>query len=675
MSILRRTALIGVPTLALVLFGTAVARALTPEAPQEAIAHVVGKTMELYHYGEAPIDDGLSERWFDKYLDMLDYNRVYFTQKDIDSFQQWRSTLDDDILSTPPSLQAAYAIHDRYVQRVEERAAYAKRILAKPPTFDDPSREIVFDRHDSAWAPNSKALNTYWQDRIAADLLSMELRGDERDKAIERLSKRYDRVLNDVREMDENDILELYMAAFTSSFDPHSVWFKPVTKENFDIEMTDSLIGIGAQLRSEDGYTTIEELIPGGPAELSGLLQAKDQILAVGQGGDEPVDIVDMRLDRVVQLIRGKKDTVVTLVVHPADAPDPAFTKTVQLTRDRVELAHNEAKGEIREFEGEGGPIKVGVIDIPSFYMDEEGRQLNPQDYGSTANDVQKILEDFNAKGVDSLVIDLRHNGGGRLDQAQDLTGMFLEGGPIVQIRDRSDRKEVLKDLSPGRLWSKPVVVLTSEMSASASEIFAAAIQDHQRGIVVGSKTTHGKGTVQQILPLDRPVALEAGPGAADLAGAMKFTTHMFYRVDGGSTQVKGVAADIVLPSPFEGLDVLESDLEYPLPWNKISPARYKPLAELPDVPALAANSRNRIAIDPEFSYLAEDIAFREEQNAKNTVSLHKATREKEIAEAEAIEAKREEERKARGWDGESDIDPVLDEAVHIARDWVQQER
>jgi carboxyl-terminal processing protease len=641
-----------------------------------AIAASVGRTLLQGHYGGQSINDDLSRAWLDAYIDVLDYSRLYFLASDIREFDKWSTTLDDDIQAKEPQLDAAWAIHRRFTERVDERMTYALKALETPITFDKPKASIDLDRHEDAWATSSDELDALWQARLTDQLLRMELaETTTTNTPTERLKRRYIRVQKEAHSLYTEDVLEMYLGALTRIFDPHSVWFKPITKQNFDIDMSDTLTGIGAQLRSEDGYTVITGLIAGGPAEASEDLSPNDKILAVGQGRTgEPVDIVDMRIDRVVQLIRGAIDTEVHLVIHPGDATDPAETKDVYLLRDRVKLSQSAASGEIREVEVGGQPAKVGVIDVPSFYVDHQGMRAGDADYGSTTRDVAKILADFNNKNVGSVVIDLRQNGGGSLDQAIDLTGLFLPGGPVVQIRDRENRVNVREDSDPAVAWDKPVVVLTSELSASASEIFAAALQDHGRGLVVGAKSTHGKGSVQNLISLERYLR-RTGTQQAEKSGALKFTTHMFFRVNGDSTQIKGVRADIPIPSPFEGMEIKEGDLDHPLPWDSIASARFFPQPASIDVQALAEASKTRVDAAPEFSYIQADIATRLADEADDQLSLHLDTRRREIEEAKSLVEGRDEARKKRGWDGESDIDPILDEAVHIASDILMQRR
>lgn len=643
---------------------------LAPGPAQPAIASTVANTLQTGHYARKPIDDATSRAWFDAYLDRLDYGRLYFLQSDIDEFSRWRERLDDDINAPTPRLQAAYDMHARLMQRMDERVRHVNAALSAGRfDFSRADARVVADRHEQPWAKTPADLDGLWDQRIAEQLLRMELSGDDRKIAVDRLRKRYQRVLADQQSLDEQDVLEQYLAGLASAYDPHSVWFKPVSKENFDIEMRDSLTGIGAVLQLDEGYTVIKELIAGGPAERSGAIDAGDRIIAVAQKGGEPVDVVDMRLDRVVQLIRGPIDTTVTLTVQPADATDPSARKLVNIVRDKVKLDQAAAKGEVRQIDG----ARIGVIDVPSFYVDNDARRNGEPEWASTARDTAKILVGFNDQGVDAVVVDLRQNGGGALDQAIELTGLFLRTGPVVQIRDKRGQVEVLEDEDPSIFWEGPLVVLTSEASASASEIFAAAIQDHGRGIVVGSQTTHGKGTVQNLLSLDRFLRRAGAEEYADLAGAIKFTTHKFYRVNGGSTQIRGVSADVVLPSPYQGLDILEGDLDHALPWDAIVPA-IEPAPRLGvDLTALRAASAARVKQDMGFGFLLEDLAEREKLQDRKEISLHEPTRRAEIDRRNQLEEARKAAWQAAGHDPEAPPDTILEEALRVTRDVVRQ--
>ena len=445
--------------------------------------------------------------------------------------------------------------------------------------------------------------------------------------------------------------MERFLSSLAETFDPHSAYLKPETKDNFDIQMGHSLEGIGATLTRDGEYTKVVDIVKGGPAYRSGEIHANDKIIAVGQGEDKAEDVVDQRLDKVVKKIRGPKGTKVRLTIIPADATDQSETKEVVIIRDRVEITSADAKAEINILKDENGdPIRVGVIEIPSFYMDSAGKYRGDPKYKSTTRDVRKLIADLEKKGIDGLIIDLRQNGGGSLDEAIQLTGLFIESGPVVQIKDHRGRVQIEKDPDPAEVYQGPLLVLTSVFSASASEIFSSAIQDYDRGLVVGSQTTHGKGTVQNVFGLDRTLSRHLKKQFdEDIAGALKVTTHKFYRVSGGSTQFRGVRPDIVLPSPYDGMKVTEEALDYALPWDEIDPVKFKDYNKVREaLTFLKSSSSKRVSDNPEFRYVLEDVAYRKKREKENRVSLRLATRIKEKEELEAAEKARNEERKLR---------------------------
>lgn len=654
---------------AAVLVAVPLARGLSPSAAEPGIASVVAARLTQSHYRPRPVDDALSRDWFDAYLSMLDPNRMYFLASDIAEFEPWRTRLDDDILAKRPTLEAAYAIYDRYAQRFDERMAYASSLLDDPPRYNEPGATLEVDRSEAPWPQDLAAVNDLWTRRVAEQILRIEIGETDEEESVGRLRRRYERQRKDAEETDAVDVVEMYLAAFAGVFDPHSGWMQPSRKEDFDIQMADALYGIGAQLRSIDGYVTIEELIPGGPAEQSGKLKAKDRIVAVAQGSEAPVDVVEMRLDKVVRMIRGTSGTEVVLTIKPVDANDPAETRKISLIRDKVVLSRAKAEGEIREVEG---ATRVGVLNVPSFYADHETRRTG--EFKRTSLDVQRILEGWAGANLDAVLIDVRNNSGGYLDQAIELTGLFIDQGPVVQIRNAAGRVESLDDENPGVAWAGPLVVLTNENSASASEIFAGALQDYGRALVVGADATHGKGSVQNLVRLDRDLLRSRNLEAAQIAGSLKFTSHLYFRVNGASTQIKGVEADVTLPSPYQGLPLRESDLDHPLPWEQVPPAKYAAQSLAVDLPRLRANSQARIKGHPEFAWLAEDLAERERLR-NQPVSLHLPTRKADADRRKQIDEARDAARRGQGWDGESELDFILDEALAITADFVQTRR
>ncbi|MFK7927334.1 MAG: carboxy terminal-processing peptidase [Myxococcota bacterium] len=595
------------------------------------VSHLVGSSLSGYHYAARPLTDDVSEAWLGKFLDDLDPLKLFFLKSDVDAFKVRERTLDDDIRRTQPDLNIALDVFTRYKQRAHEAYAFAASTLDEDMNFDTAGVSAVVNRDDAAWPADAKAREAVWRDRVRAQVLDQYLEGRTKEQAKETLGKRFDRGMKNLDQMETYDVVEIYLSSLASVFDPHSAFFAPTTSEDFDIRMRDALEGIGAELRMEDIYTKVVRLIPGGPAETGGDLSAGDLIVAVAQGNEEPVDVVDMRLDHVVQLIRGKKGSEVRLTVRPADASDPSQTEVVTIVRDRVVLERASAKAELKEVKGaDGKSVKVGVIEVPSFYVDGWAARRGDKDARSTTNDVRKLIATMRAEGATSLMLDLRGNGGGALSEALSLTGLFIDEGPVVQVKDPQRGTEVLEDPIDGVAWAGPLVVLTDELSASASEIFAGAIQDYGRGLVVGSPQTHGKGTVQSMVDLGAILKDGALREHADKAGALKITVQKFYRVSGESTQLRGVVPDVVMPSPWQGLDVLESDLDGALPWDTVDQANYSALPLKVDLPQLQAASAARVASTPVFGWLAEDIAERKSRENNKSLSLHKATREGE---------------------------------------------
>lgn len=644
---------------------------LEPASYQPSLARLVSTVLESEHFVGRPLDDEMSARWLDGYLERLDYNRMFFLAGDIESFERWRHTLDDSARRGTPDLEAAFHIHEVYRKRVKERLDTLLATLAEQEFDFTGTDTFDLDRSDDPWPRTAAEADALWRARIEEQILQGILRGDTVDKQRTTLTKRYKRLETDLLATEAPDVLEAWLGALAHSYDPHSDYMKPATNDDFDISMSNSLEGIGATLRTEGEYTLVVSLVPGGPADLGGQLRPGDKIVAVAQGSAEPVDVLDLRIERVVSMIRGAKGTEVRLTVLPGDAVDPSATKVIAIVRDQVKLTANDAKAEVRQIPDATGQIlKVGIIDVPSFYQDFDAKRRGDPAYKSTTRDVRALLADLKSQSVDGLILDLRKNGGGSLSEAVELTGLFIPQGPVVQIGDRAGRTESMNDPDPKIEWNGPLMVLTSPLSASASEILAGAIQDYGRGLVVGSASTHGKGTVQNVIDLDPALHRYVRyPADQSLAGALKVTTHKFYRVSGASTQLEGVKADIILPSPFDGLDFLESDLDYALSWDQVAPLEYRPWANLEATSAeLEALSRARIATDPAFAELTEQIARRSSDNS--VVSLNLDVRRAELeSNNESPEPDEDADDDASRDDDGPDI--VLDEAARIMRDWL----
>ena len=636
---------------------------IAPERHHQVVAQVSILALENFHLAGRPVDERLADAWLTGHIEQLDPDRLFFLQSDIDALRLMIPDMPNGAHRSPADVSPAFMVHARFQQRVHERVAFARQLLSTEINLERTGTTWQRDREEAAWEVSPAALDTVWTHRITDQLILRVLSGEEPADAREALAKRYSRLAGDIDDYDANDVLEGWIAALGAVYDPHTLWFKPATKDDFDIQMSDRLEGIGATLRTDGEHTRVVSLVPGGPADMHGILQPDDRIVSVAQADAEPVDIVGMRIDRVVKLIRGAKGTDVVLTVIPADAPGDEL-REVRITRDEVVIEAASAKLEVKELDGR----KVAVVDVPSFYQDVRRVGRGYEVIRSTAADVRKLLEELGPGGAEAVLIDLRTNSGGALTQAIELTGLFIDKGPVVQIvsqRGPQKGREVLDDEDAGVAWNGPVAVLTSAYSASASEIFAGALQDYGRGLIIGAEATHGKGTVQELLDL-RPLIGRFGGSAERDAGALKYTTSQFYRVSGKSTQRVGVMPDIIVPSPFDGLDGREGDLENALPYDEIEPARYKPVGRVPaDVSSLQDASRRRVAESAAFQAMGELRAARDlREGAPTSLSLSERK-----AERDGWDGLEERAEKA-GLDGENDI--VLEEALRVVTDWVQ---
>ena len=576
-----------------------------------------------YQYEHVPLDDKLSGKIFDGYLKSLDDNRMFFLQSDIDHFASARTRLDDAILHS--DLSIPFDIYNLYLRRVDEHFRYARTLLKKG--FDFSKQEsFQINRENAPWAKSEAELDDLWRERVKNDWLELKLAGKKRKDIIATLDKRYSNILTSVSSVNSEDVFQRFMNAYTMAIDPHTNYFGVQMAEDFDISMKLSLTGIGAELITEGEYTTVKELLAGGPAALSGLLKGGDRIVGVGQGKDGPItDVVGWRINDVVDRIRGPKDTVVRLEILPAGMGVDSKHKIVSLVRKTITLENQAAKKSIIEVKDGGVTHRIGVIDLPSFYEDFGAHSRGDENYKSASRDVAQLLKELKKDKVDGILMDLRDNGGGSLSEAIRLTGLFIDKGPVVQERDTEGKITVSQDDDAGALWSGPLGVLINRGSASASEIFTAAIQDYGRGIVMGS-TSFGKGTVQTMLDLDR-FAKNSKPQL----GELKLTIAQFFRIDGGSTQLRGVTPDIGFPTADDTADFGESSYDDALPWSQIKPADYTPVGNLKHfVPELTERHDQRINHDQDFKYLEEDIAQIKALRIKNQVSLNEADRRKE---------------------------------------------
>ena len=593
----------------------------------EEISQLVKKFFENSHYSEIRINDEVSSKILESYIDSMDGNKSYFLLSDIEYFNNLSNQIDDMIGSQ--SLQPVFDMYEVYRTRAKERMTYALQQLElkKDFTIDE---NFLFDRSNSTWANTINELNEIWRKRVKNDALNLKLTGKEWSEIQELLNKRYSRFLKQMDQLNNDDVFESFMNAFTHSLDPHSSYMSPRNSEEYQIQMSLSYYGIGATLQIEDDYVLIVNLIPGGPAAIDGKLKPKDKITAVGQGVDgKLIDVIGWRIGDVVELIRGPENTVVKLQILSSGAIPGASEKIINITRNQVKLEDQAAKSNIISVPRENTEWNIGVITIPSFYRDFKSMMDGNRDYASTTKDVKRIIKELKEKNIDALILDLRSNGGGHLTEATALSGLFIENGPIVQLRNANGRISRLDDPDPLRrlAYDGPLIVLVNRFSASASEIFAAAIQDYGRGIIVGQQT-FGKGTVQNLYPLNRYIKK---PKDKEF-GQLTMTIGKYYRVTGESTQHRGVMPDIELPSHIDLQLVGESTRKTALPWDTIRTAKFKlynPALENA-IPSLSKKSISRSKTNDDLRFLIEEIEKLKNFRAKKTISLNLEQREQE---------------------------------------------
>jgi carboxyl-terminal processing protease len=606
-----------------------------------------------YAYRPRPLDDALSADVFERFLESLDGNKVFLTAADIEKFSAYRTRLDDAIKGGDPA--PAWAMFAVYRQRVDQRTAFARKLLEGGFDLSKDER-WHYDREDAAWATGSE-LDEIWRKSVKNDWLRLKLAGKDDAAIRQTLGKRYENLAERVGELDGDDVFQTFLNAYTAAIDPHTNYFNPRSAELFNQSMSLSLEGIGAQLQKQDDVVVVREVIAGGPAAIDGRLQPGDRIVGVGQDGSGAVeDVVGWPIDEVVDLIKGPKGTDVRLDVVPAAMALDAPPSRIELTRARIRLEEQAAKGEVLTLPVEGAESqRIGVIELPTFYQDFEGRRKNNGDYASATRDVARLLRGFKQSGVDGVVLDLRNNGGGSLNEAIELTGLFIDEGPVVQVRASGGRVNVEGDRDDGVAWDGPLAVLVNRGSASASEIFAGAIQDYGRGLVIG-ETTFGKGTVQNLFDLDRWPA-----GEDNRFGQVKFTMAQFFRVSGGSTQHKGVVPDIAFPVTVDATEFGESTYDNAIPWTRIAPVDHRRYGNFePMLDALRSRHQARIAGDAEFKWWMEDVnRFREDQE-KGWISLRLADRKAEREADDARRDARQAERKRLGLP----LDPLAGDAL-----------
>jgi carboxyl-terminal processing protease len=599
----------------------------TPPAADKQTEQLVAKLVPQFHLRHPAIDDAASEKIYHGFLKMLDPGKMYFLQSDIDSFASHRTTLDDEIKEG--SLDFAYHVFSVFQQRMNEQLAKVHKLIDQEQDYTV-DESMSTDPDAITWAPNIEELDDRWRKRVKFDLLQYKLDDEDPAKAREKVHKRYRNILRSIEQTGAPERLELFLTAMTTAFDPHSTYMSPRSWEDFEIQLKLSLDGIGAALRADDGYTVVASIVPGGAAATDNRLKVGDKILGVDKDASgEMEDIFDIKLTDVVRKIRGTAGTKLRLSVKPENGGE---TQVYELTRQKIELKESEVKGEIIETSPRvGRPGKIGVISVPSFYRDFEAAQDGTENFKSATADVKKVLtEQFAGKDLTAVVVDLRGNGGGALSEAIEMTGLFIDQGPVVQVKTTGKPPEAYADEEPGVVYNGPLIVICNRLSASASEIFAGAIKDYKRGIVIGDSTTHGKGTVQNLMDVapKEPFRLFNKTDR----GKLKLTIQQFYRVNGDSTQNRGVTSDVVLPSLLDHIDEGESKLDNALPFDHIAAARYSPthLTSSDAVASLQKKSEVRIAAVPDFQKTEKVIHQYLERKNRKSVSLNEAVRREE---------------------------------------------
>jgi carboxyl-terminal processing protease len=658
---------------------------LAPGHDDPFIAQWVARILARSHYLQKPLDDEISAKFLEQYLDAFDPQHLIFFASDIKEFDSYRTRLDDLTLRTGDTTPA-YVIFKRFLERFDQQVALVD-IYLKTNRFDFTGNDLYpLNRREAPRPADRAAAEKLWEDRVRFEYLQEKLNrtnqfefkdvpspsaenppGRERveklasakSEPIEKIiSRRYARIQRFLKEYEPDDVLQVYLTALAHVYDPHSDYMGRAQLENFSIGMKLSLFGIGALLRSEDGYCKIQELIPEGPAEKSKKIKPNDKIIAVAQGDTEPVEVVDWKLDKVVELIRGAKGTEVRLTILPADATDPSQRRVIRLIRDEIKLEEQAAKAKIIDLPGTP-PTRLGVIDLPSFYSELPSKDKTNA-LRSTTTDVRLLLDKLKQEKVSGLILDLRRNGGGALDEAIKLTGLFIRKGPVVQVRDPDGTITVEEDPDPEVVYEGPLAVLTSRFSASASEILAGALQDYGRALIVGDSSTHGKGTVQQLLQL-KPIFAQFGLRLDHDPGALKYTIRMFFLPKGASTQMTGVVPDLVLPSVNNYAEVGEGSLPNALPAAKVESAPFEPVNQVrPYLEELRKRSAGRVATDPDFAFLQRTIELYRKTVAEKTVSLNEAQRRQEKEENDARQKARKQELRDRPDNGEKAYEITL---------------
>lgn len=674
----------------LLLFSLPLFSALEPEYRFGIIARLITAILAGENYAH-PDPDDLPAQFFREYLKALDPNHLYFIKKDVNDLKDQSGDLYASVCKGDTAF--AFVAYNKLVEKAKLREEYAKNFVKKGVDFKNDD-DYIFDRSKVDWAGSEAELDLVWEKKLKNDILTFKMmykissdtdRKDNKDKpkistqltAEERTLKRLKTYRLYLEENEAIDVLEIFLSTLARLYDPHSSYMSPRSEDDFNTQMQLSFVGIGALLSPEDGYIKVEKILPGGPAEKSGVLKATDRIIAVGEEGTVPIDVIDMPINKVVDKIRGEKGSKVYLTILDGALGTTAVPKIVSIKRDTVELKGSEASSEIREIKNpkDGKNLKLGIITLPSFYLDFLGANRGDENYRSSTRDVKKILEQFNTKKVDGVVFDLRSNGGGSLKEAVDLTGLFIDHGPIVQTKDSRGNIRVEKDEGGGALYKGPLIVLVNRLSASATEIFAGAIQDYKRGIVVGDKNTHGKGTVQTVVDLSNLLSRFN----LDLnGGAIKLTNAKFYRVSGSSTQNKGVISDIQFKSLLDYMDIGEDSLEHAMPWDSVDSVKYDTMdKEISSVLSiLRQNSKTRLEHNPGFKNLDVAIDLYQKIKNKKSVSLNEKKRWTDYQDEMKILDKQKELSDSvltaiLNTDTGTKKDIYLDESVNILADYI----
>lgn len=639
---------------------------LNPTAEHEQATEIIAYLMQQYHYSRVSVDDELSDQIFDRFLDSIDPQKIFLMASDIKEIERYRLEFDDVIHKA--QLNPAFDIFKRFRARVEERSQFAQQLLTR--TFDFTIDEnYTFNRDDASWPQSQDAADDLWRKRVKNDVLNLRLAEQSNDELTKTLQERYERMARRVSQLSANDVFQIFINAYTLSVEPHTSYFSPRSSENFKINMSLSLEGIGAALQTENEYTVVQRIITGGPAAMSEQISADDRIIGVGQGKDkEIVDVVSWPLSDVVDLIRGPKGSTIRLKILAANAPEGSPPTVITLVRDKIKLEEQAAKSSVVDVLRDGQTQRFGVIDLPTFYLDSAAMAQGQPDFRSTTRDVQRLLQELTATedGVDGIIIDLRGNGGGSLYEATQLTGLFIKSGPIVQIRNAKGEIDLEKDTNTTVEYDGPIAVLVDRNSASASEIFAGAVQDYGRGVVLG-EPTFGKGTVQTVAPLDKDGKL----------GQLKITMAQFFRVNGDSTQHRGVIPDVLFPTALDSDAQGERGLDNALPWAEVSATNYDVWsARKADYTHVQSLHETRYRANDSFTLLIDELEAQRVARAQQHISLLENVRQQEILERETDREKSQELiRRAFGASGADENDEeavpdiILEEAANVLSD------